>query len=479
MAARVPAGDLTIPNIFGLLIRSKLVGIEQARSLMERWEKERAGKPQSIRAFALYLVENRHITEYQAGLLLRGYAEGFFVGPYRILDRLGSGKMAGVYRAQHELGQVFALKVLPPSSVKDSRLLARFLRESNLVINFNHPNVVRGFQLGESEGLHYLAMEFLSGETLKDHLKRGVISSGDAARVGYQILRGLQHLHEKGIVHRDIKPENLMLVNRTEGTKADLAKATVKILDIGLGRAVMGEGEDLEDQVTETGVLLGTPDYMAPEQARNSRGVDIRCDLYSTGCVMYHMLTGQPPFPDSSLLNQMIRHATESPRPPHELAPGVPMGLEKIVLKLMEKNPEDRYADPASALKVLLPFVSGDLEGLETPESDAKMRPYFTWLEGEKRNTALRLAENVAPVSQPIVEPPSFDLPLSPVQGPDPTANVAADENFEEGVTSRELLFFVAGTIAGALATAVGCFYGLKRHENTAENHEKDTRLPT
>lgn len=113
MAARVPANDLTIQNIFGLLIRSRLVGVDQARALMERWEKDSVGKTVSLRDFAAYLVETRHVTEYQAGLLLRGFAEGFFVGPYRILDRLGSGKMAGVYKAQHELGQVFALKVLP------------------------------------------------------------------------------------------------------------------------------------------------------------------------------------------------------------------------------------------------------------------------------------------------------------------------------------------------------------------------------
>lgn len=473
MAARVPASDLTIPNIFGLLIRSKLVGVEQARALMDRWEKESTGKTVHLRDFATYLVEQRHVTEYQAGLLLRGFAEGFFVGPYRILDRLGSGKMAGVYRAQHELGQVFALKVLPPSSSKNPKLLARFQRESSIAIQLHHPNVVRGFQLGESNGLYYLAMEYLSGETLKNALKNCKISPGESARVAYQVLRGLQHLHEKGLVHRDIKPENLMLVNRQDTTKFDLAKATVKILDIGLGRTIASEADDPMEQVTETGVLVGTPDYMAPEQARNSKTVDIRGDIYSTGCVLYHMLTGQPPFPDSSLLNQMIRHATEQAKPPHEINPAVPVGLGQFTLKLMEKKPEDRFPDPISASKLLLPFVTGDLESLATPESDAKMRPYFTWLESERKQTILKTGRTEGdPIrstqdSGPHKTEDPFNEEVNSQQNlmnPSPEVEVG----IEDGITTRELLFFIVGTMAGALATAAGCFLGLKKTQDEA-----------
>lgn len=474
MAPRVSSTDLTIPNIFGLLIRSRLVGVDQARALMDRWERESTGKTVNLRDFAAYLVGNRHVTEYQAGLLLRGFAEGFFVGPYRILDRLGAGKMAGVYKVQHELGQVFALKVLPPSSSRDARLLARFQRESSLAVQLNHPNVVRGFQLGESEGLHYLAMEFLSGVTLQDQLLRGKLSPGEAARVAYQVLRGLQHLHEKGLVHRDIKPENLMLVHRGNTERIDPAKATVKILDIGLGRTSGAEADNPMDQVTETGVLVGTPDYMAPEQARNSKTVDIRGDIYSTGCVLYHMLAGQPPFPDSSLLNQMIRHATEQVRLPHEINPAIPVGLSQLTLRFMAKKPEDRFPDPASASKALLPFVSGDLESLATPESDAGMRPYLTWLENEKSQAMQGNGPdgNAAPPLEPPAQHPIPVDPFSDVRqgsgepsfpgpghAPDPV----------EGVTTRELVFFVAGTLAGAVATAAGCYFGLNKQQGQGQ----------
>ena len=475
MVARISASDLTIPNIFGLLIRSKLVEMDQARALMEKWEKESAGKSVNLRDFATYLVENRHVTEYQAGLLLRGFAEGFFVGPYRILDRLGSGKMAGVYRAQHELGQIFALKVLPPSSSKDPKLLARFQRESSISIKLNHPNVVRGFQLGESNGLYFLAMEYLSGETLKNILKKGKLIPGEAARIAYQVLRGLQHLHEKGLVHRDIKPENLMLVSKTDSSKLDPAKATVKIVDIGLGRSISSECDDPLEQVTETGVLVGTPDYMSPEQARNSKTVDIRSDIYSTGCVLYHMLTGQTPFPDSSLLNQMIRHATELVKPPHEINPTVPVGLGQITLKLMEKKPEDRFPDPVSACKVLLPFVSGEIESLATPESDARMRPYFTWLESEKNQTILKTGSDneIEGIKENNVDISISSEDLFNEDGVNKTSDnfpePAADITNKEGISRRELSFFIAGTVAGAIATAVGCFFGLKKNEDSAK----------
>lgn len=475
MAGRISVTDLTIPNIFGLLIRSKLVGMEQARALMDKWEKESFGKTVNLRDFATYLVENRHVTEYQAGLLLRGFAEGFFVGPYRILDRLGSGKMAGVYRAQHDLGQIFALKVLPPSSSKDPKLLARFQRESGIAIQLNHPNVVRGFQLGQHNGLHYLAMEYLSGETLKNFLKKGKLNPAVAARIAFQILRGLQHLHEKGLVHRDIKPENLMLVSKADSQKLDPGKATVKIIDIGLGRPISNEDLDLLDQVTETGVLIGTPDYMSPEQARNSKSVDIRSDMYSTGCVLYHMLTGQTPFPDSSLLNQMIRHATEIVPPPHEINPEVPVGLGQITLKLIEKKPDDRFPDPAAAYRVLLPFVSGDIDILATPESDVKMRPYFSWLESEKKQTILKHGSdeliNDIKVDKPKDSNKSDNLFVEDIQNKsDIVLSQLNSENINNvGFTRRELMFFIFGTVAGAIATAIGCFFGLKKYEDSTK----------
>ena len=155
------------------------------------------------------------MTEYQASLLVRGHADGFFLNEYKILDRLGKGRMAGVYKAQHRLGQIFAVKVLPPSRAADPNFLGRFQREAKLAMRLKHPNIVRAFQVGQAGGLHYLVMEYLEGETLEDVLaRRKKLPPAEAVRLVFQALQGLQHIHSQGLIHRDLKPANLMLVRR-------------------------------------------------------------------------------------------------------------------------------------------------------------------------------------------------------------------------------------------------------------------------
>src|SRR5207249_3020725 len=156
--------ELTVPNVYGLLLRSKLLSLEAAKAMYARWQEEARDGAGNLARFAGWMVANRYLTEYQASLLARGHADGFFLGDYKILDRLGRGRMAGVYRAQHQLGQVVAIKVLPPSKAKEPLLLARFQREARLAVRLKHPNVVRAFQVGAVDGLHYLVMEYLEGE---------------------------------------------------------------------------------------------------------------------------------------------------------------------------------------------------------------------------------------------------------------------------------------------------------------------------
>src|SRR5262245_9235230 len=327
--------ELTVQNVYGLLLRSKLLPAEEVKALYAVWQaeaKEGAGDPVK---FAAWLVSRKHLTEYQAALLARGHADGFRVNEYTILERLGKGRMAGVYKARHRLGQVVALKVLPPSKAKDATLLARFLREADLALRLRHPNIVRGFQVGQAGELHYLVMEYLEGETLEDLLaRRQKLTVKEGVRLVYQALQGLQHIHDQGLVHRDLKPANLMLVPPAgDGPTLD---CTIKILDIGLGRPLYDEAFEARDlDLTGEGVLLGTPDYMAPEQARDPRVADGRADVYSLGCVLYHLLGGRPPFPDTNIITQMIRHATEQPQPLAGLSPDMPDGLQQIVNWMM------------------------------------------------------------------------------------------------------------------------------------------------
>jgi serine/threonine protein kinase len=403
--------ELTVQNVYGLLLRSKLMSIDEAKTMYARWQQEAKDAATNLAKFASWMVAHRFLTEYQAHLLARGHAEGFFLNEYKILDRLGKGRMAGVYKAQHPLGQIVAIKVLPPSKAKEANLLGRFHREARLALRLKHPNIVRSFQTGVAAGLYYLVMEYLEGETLEDvAVRRGKMLPGESVRLIYQALQGLQHIHAQGLVHRDLKPSNLMLVGSTADSTL---RSTLKILDIGLGRTLFEEGasEPGGMGLTTEGVLLGTPDYMAPEQARDPRSCDIRADIYSAGCVLYHLLAGQPPFPDTNIISQMIRHATEVPKPLKELNPAVPDGLQQIVNWMLAKDPAKRYPTPERAAQALQVFLAAGSEQLAAPEADPRMRPYLTWLEGESGTQPVAaIAPSAKPATgeQPPARPPKL-----------------------------------------------------------------------
>ncbi|MHB1421930.1 MAG: serine/threonine-protein kinase [Gemmataceae bacterium] len=406
--------ELTVQNVYGLLLRSKLLSFDEAKAMFARWQQEAKDASTNLAQFASWMVANNYLTEYQAQLLARGHAEGFFLNEYKILERLGKGRMAGVYKAQHQLGQIVAIKVLPPSKSREANLLGRFHREARLATLLKHPNIVRAFQTGAVEGLHYIVMEYLEGETLEETLnRRGKFPPGEAVRLIYQALQGLQHIHAQGLVHRDLKPSNLMLV----GAEPDSTlRATLKILDIGLGRTLFDEVAADSDLTTE-GSLLGTPDYMSPEQARDPRTIDIRSDIYSLGCVLYHLLTGQPPFPDTNIISQMIRHATEAPKPLKTFNPAVPDGLQQMLNWMMAKDPAQRYPTPERAAAALQIFLIAGNEPLAVPEADPRMKTYLTWLEVESGKQPVGPVAQVPPAPKqssaalPASQPPNLSKP--------------------------------------------------------------------
>ncbi len=359
--------DLSVEDLCGLLKRSRLVTSEHVHSIYDRWIVESAGNAKSTTHFTRWLVQQNVLTEYQASLLAKGMVDDFFLGEYKILERVGRGRMGGVYKAEHKDGRQVAIKVLPPSRTKIPALMARFQREAMLAQTFSHANVVRSVDVGETNGLHYFVMELLDGETVDDVLQRRKhLPPVEAAAIVHQTLLGLQHLHEHGVVHRDLKPSNLMLVPSRGPNDLDTTLGrTVKILDIGLARKILDEQSPAEKldptEVTQEGVLLGTPDYLSPEQARDPRAIDIRSDLYSVGCVLYHLLAGQTPFPDSNVLNLMIRHATEQPRPLRDFVPNMPDSLQEIVNLMTAKRPDYRYPTPAHAAAALQMFLAAEI----------------------------------------------------------------------------------------------------------------------
>jgi serine/threonine protein kinase len=422
--------DYTVENICGLLIRSKLLTADEVKTVYQGWVVDAKDAYSNVQQFTRWLAAKQYVTEYQAKLLTRGQADDFFLGDYKILDRLGQGRMAGVYKAVHASGQVVAIKVLPPSRAANSQMVARFQREARLAMRMKHPNVVRAYQLAETKGLHYLVMEYLEGETLDEVLyRRKRLPVNEAVRVVYHALVGLQHIHEQKLVHRDLKPANMMLVPAAppNGPDTTLA-ATVKILDFGLGRPLLDEAgvvNPANPHLTTEGVLLGTPDYLAPEQARDARATDIRADIYSLGGVLYHCLAGQPPFPDSNILGQMVRHATEKPRPVKELNATVPDGLQRVLDWMLAKDPAERYPTPERAAQALQVFLVAGSAPQKSAEEEAKMRSYLSWLETMEGGPA---HDGPPPVPVPRNGKPDIKK-LRPIKGPAPApAPVPSEE---------------------------------------------------
>ncbi len=377
----------TVREYCTLLAKSKLLPPEEVESQYRQWKEERPGSDERVDSFRRFLVVRKCLTEYQAALVQRGRADGFFLGEYKILDRIGKGQMGGVYKAVHNFGQLVALKILPASRAKNTHTLGRFQREARLLTQLDHPNVVRAFQVGEGSGVHYIAMEFLEGETLHEVLdRRKRLPWAEAVRLVRQMLDGLQHLHERRMVHRDLKPANVMLLPASAKGEPDTTwEATVKILDVGLGRELFDDEApeaQIETQLTREGSVLGTPDYLAPEQAKDARSADIRADIYSVGCVLYHCITGRTPFPETNIMAQMLRHATEAPAPLSASAPDLPAGFQQAFDRFMAKSPDDRYQTPAEAAEALKPFTAA----AGAPVAPSKLVPaYKDWLESESQ----------------------------------------------------------------------------------------------
>lgn len=284
---------------------------------------------------------------------------------YEILEELGRGGMGIVYRARHrESGRIVALKVLRKERLGNVDLLSRFRREALAAARVQHPNIVQVFETELESDTPYLIMEFVPGITLQKLVEeRGPLPLGQACDFIRQTAQGLQHAAEQRLVHRDIKPANLMVL-LPNGLPLP-PRPVVKILDMGVARLFqLSEQEHSLTTLTRDGSVIGTPDYIAPEQLEDPRNVDVRADLYSLGCTFYFLLTGEVPFPGGSLIQKLDRQRWHIAPGVNQLRPDVPPPLAAVVRKLMAKHPDDRYQTPgelASALETLL--RTGSLPG--------------------------------------------------------------------------------------------------------------------
>jgi serine/threonine protein kinase len=364
------------------------------------------------------LIRDGLVTRFQADQLLHGKWRGFFLGHYTLLGRLGAGGMAMVFLAEHKtLHRRVALKVLPTNHAQDEESLKRFYREARAAAALEHPNIVRAYDIDKDEKVHFLVMEYVEGKQLHDLVrKHGPLDVPRAADYIRQAASGLAHAHAAGLVHRDIKPGNL-IVDTT---------GTVKILDMGLARFLQEGGEVLTQGV------LGTPDYLAPEQVEDSHRVDIRADIYSLGATLYYCLTGRPPFAEGTPAQKMIAHQTREPPPIGTFRPGVPIELEEVVGTMMAKSPANRYQTPAEVVEALTPWAA------PTPLPPPALRPAHP---DPTPHLARETCPDVqlTPLAPPMTPKPVVRPPQAPRSTAPPRTHVRARRTASSDISSTPI----------------------------------------
>ncbi len=336
-------------KLIELIKRSRLLADDELAKALDWVRAERGGElPADAGAVADQLVQGEYLSRWQADNLLAGRHKGFRLGSYRLLRHLGTGGMSMVYLAEHELmRRRAAIKVLPQNRVEDSSYLARFHREARASAALDHPNVVRIYDVSNQDNTHYIAMEYIDGHDLQTRVQQnGPLTYEEAADCIAQAARGLQHAHDANLIHRDIKPANLLVDRR----------GVVKVLDMGLAK--FHEDDKPSLTLANDDNVLGTVDYLAPEQALNSHSVDARADIYSLGCTLYFLLTGHPPFPQGSMAERLMKHQKEAPSAVQLERPDSPAELVMICNRMMAKNRADRIQTAGEGADALTAWLA-------------------------------------------------------------------------------------------------------------------------
>lgn len=308
--------------------------LDEVRQLTPRYASD-------YRGLAAELLKRRWLTPFQINRLFAGRLSEMLLGSYVLVERVGEGGMGQVFKARNwKLGQTVALKLIRKELLTNTTVVARFRREIEATSQLNHPNIIRALDADQTDAGLFIAMEFVDGVDLAKRVKeQGPLSAAKACDYIRQAALGLQHAHERGLVHRDIKPNNLLLDGQTDA---------IKILDLGLAR-LQDAAELKQVALTQMGIIIGTVDFIAPEQARDSRSVDIRADLYALGCTFHFLLTGRAPYPGGTPTERIFKHTLEPLPPLLEVAPAV----RAIVHRLMAKKAADRYQTPAELAQAL------------------------------------------------------------------------------------------------------------------------------
>ncbi|MFM7070227.1 MAG: protein kinase domain-containing protein [Planctomycetota bacterium] len=341
---------LSVDTFLEYVQRSGLVGDDELAASLRRFDEAHGGtRPEDAVAVAEHLIGEQLLTKWHCDKLFDRKYRGFFLGNYKLLGHLGTGGMSSVYLAEHRLlRQRRAIKVLPKSRIGDSSYLARFQREAQAIAALQHRNIVRAYDVDNEGETHYMVMEYVAGADLNTVVKElapRFLEYTVAADYIVQAADGLQHAHDSNLIHRDVKPANLLVDD----------KGVVKILDLGL--ALFSSEAESSLTIAHNENVLGTADYLAPEQALNSHDVDARADIYALGCTFYYLLTGHPPFPDGSLAQRIAKHQSQQPADIRVDRPDCPRELIDLVRRMTHKKREKRIqsaAEVASELRLWL-----------------------------------------------------------------------------------------------------------------------------
>ncbi len=340
---------LKVEQFVDLVKRSGLVDDERLNQAL-------SGVDQSVKdsgIVASCLTKAGLLTEWQSEKLLQGRHKGFHLGKYKLLSHIGTGGMGSVYLAEHQvMRHRVAIKLLPAHLAAQSSYIERFHQEARAAAALSHPNIIRAFDVDQHENFHYLVMEFVDGTDIQAIVSRtGPLPFETAANYTRQAAEGLGYAHRMGLIHRDIKPANL-LVDK---------EGTVKILDMGLARFTDESQGSLTMAYDQK--MIGTVDYLAPEQALDSHKVDARADIYSLGCTLYFMLTGDSPFPQGTIPQRLMQHQSAEPTDIRQFRPDAPEELIAICSKMMAKSLDERFQSGDEVAQALADWLGYDTGG--------------------------------------------------------------------------------------------------------------------
>jgi WD40 repeat protein/serine/threonine protein kinase len=476
--------DQDLPHVNGrLAVRGRTMPIDSPAELVRLIETYRLLEPgqfrqltQSLlasfaepRALAQDLVRRGWLSPFQARRLFHDRGQELVLGPYTLMDRLGKGGMGAVYKARHQVfNRLVALKVIDKEYLDNPDAVRRFYREVRAAAQLVHPNIVLAYDADEIDGHQVLCMEYVDGIDLDRLVKdKGPLPIHKACDYVRQTALGLQHAFERDMVHRDIKPSNLLLARvKTAATPDSTPVQLVKILDMGLARfdrtALPGE---ISAELTHKGAVLGTPDYIAPEQARDAHSADIRSDLYSLGCTFYYLLTGKPPFSGEAGVEILLKHVLDKVTPISQLRPEVPAEVAVIIDRLMAKLPEERYQTPAEVVTALDDRIPDGLRGVSASSGEhrALSAPVTTRAQG---NTCSEFEQDeIVVLDRP--EPPNNVTmeTLGEVAALQDTSELDKSNRQRELLHQRRLRKRITTAGAVALVILVGVALGLLLRE--------------